>query len=66
MKAIVVLNGQFYSGENTKENKLTFSHKRSDAVIIDERRLRFIIKTITNWFMDEEIVLKRLEVQDIV
>ncbi|MCO1599770.1 hypothetical protein [Desulfosporosinus nitroreducens] len=66
MKAIVVLNGQFYSGENTEENKLTFSSKRSDAVIIDERRLRFIIKTITNWFMDEEIVLKRLEVLDIV
>jgi len=66
MKAIVVLNGQFYSGENTEENKLTFTPERSEAVIIDERRLRFIIKTITNWFMDGEIVLKRLEVLDIV
>lgn len=62
MKAIVVMNGQFYTGENTEENKLNFSPERSKAVVVDERRLRYITQTVLRWFMGGEIELKRLEI----
>lgn len=62
MKARVVLNGQYYTGENVQENKLIFSPNRSEAVVVDERRLRFITQSILRWFMDGEIVLQRLEI----
>lgn len=62
MNAIVVLNGQFYSGENAQENKLTFSPHRSKAVVVDERRLRYITQTALRWFMGGEIVLNRFEI----
>ena len=56
------MNGQFYSGENTQENKLNFSPERSKAVIVDERRLRYITQTVLNWSMWGTIELKRLEI----
>ena len=62
MKAIVVMNGQFYSGEDTKENKLNFCQERANAVAVDERRVRFIVRTILGWFMSGEIKLQRLEI----
>lgn len=62
MKAIVVMNGQFYSGENAEENTLTFSQNRSEAVVVDERRVRFIIQSILRWNMSGEISLRRLEI----
>lgn len=65
MKAIVVMNGQFYSGEDTQENKLNFSPDRSKAVVVDERRLRFITRSVLGWFMAGEIQLKRLEILEI-
>lgn len=65
MKAIVVMNGQFYSGENAQENKLNFSPDRSKAVVVDERRLRFITRSVLGWFMAGEIELKRLEILEI-
>jgi len=65
MKALVVMNGEFYAGENTRENKLIFIPDRSKAVVVDERRLRFIIQSIHRWFMTGEIKLKRLEILEI-
>ncbi len=62
VKALIVLNGQYYAGENTQENKLIFNPKRSEAVVVDERRLRFITQSILRWFMNGEIELKRLEI----
>jgi len=62
MNAIVVMNGQFYSGENVQDNKLNFSPDRSKAVLVDERRLRFITQSVLRWFMNGEIELKRLEI----
>lgn len=62
MKAIVVMNGQFYAGENAQENTLTFSPDRSKAVIVDERRLRFIVQSVLRWNMSGEIELRRLEI----
>ncbi|EHQ92163.1 hypothetical protein [Desulfosporosinus youngiae] len=62
MKALVVLNGLYYAGENTQENKLIFRPNRSEAVVVDERRLRFIVQSILRWFMDRDIALQRLEI----
>ncbi|KLU66735.1 hypothetical protein DEAC_c14030 [Desulfosporosinus acididurans] len=66
MKHLLVLNGQYYSGENAAENKLVFKEGRSNAVAIDERRLRYLIQTIIGWFMSGEIELKRIEVLKVV
>jgi len=62
MKAIVVMNGQFYAGENTKGDMLNFSPDRKRAVKVDDRRLRFITQSVLRWFMNGEIELKRLEI----
>lgn len=62
MKAIVVMNGQFYAGENTQDNTLVFSPERSKAVAVDDRRLRYITQTVLRWSMDRVIELKRLEI----
>lgn len=62
MKHLLVLNGKYYAGENTKENKLVFELERSKAVPVDEERLKFIVSTISGWVTDNEIQLKRLEV----
>lgn len=62
MKAIIVMNGQFYTGENTEDNTLNFSPDKSKAVIVDERRLRYITQTVLRWFMGGEIVLNRFEI----
>jgi len=62
VKSIVVMNGQFYSGENTKDNKLLFNPDRTKAVEVDERRLRFITQTVLRWFMNREIDLERFEI----
>jgi len=65
MKAIVVMNGQFYSGENARDNKLNFSPERSKAVVVDERRLRDITKSVFNWSLDGTIDLRRFEVLEV-
>lgn len=62
MKHLVVLNGQYFAGKNTKDNKLVFVPDRSKAVKVDEKQLRFIIDSIYEWFMAGEIELKRVEV----
>jgi len=62
MKAIVVMNGQFYAGENTQDNTLVFNPDRSKAVEVDERRLRYITQTVLRWSMDKVIELQRLEI----
>ncbi len=62
MKAIIVMNGQFYSGENDQDNTLNFSPDRTKAVEVDERRLRYITQTVLNWSMWGTIELKRLEI----
>ena len=63
MKAIVVMNGQFYAGETVGEDhKLNFSPNRSKAVVVDERRLRYLTQVVFNWSMSGEIVLKRFEI----
>ncbi|EGW36479.1 hypothetical protein [Desulfosporosinus sp. OT] len=66
MKHLLVFNGQYYAGENTEDNKLIFVSERSNAMPIDERRLRYIMQTIFNWFMAREIELKRIEVLKVV
>ena len=60
MESIVVMNGQFYAGENA--NKLNFSTNRKQAVIVDERRLRYITQSVLRWSMNREIELKRFEI----
>ncbi|EGW39186.1 hypothetical protein [Desulfosporosinus sp. OT] len=62
MKALIVLNGKYYAGENEKENKLVFEPERSKAVPVDEERLKFIVNAISGWVMDDEIQLGRLEI----
>lgn len=62
MKAIVVLNGQYYCGENKEDNKLVFLPERAKAVAIDEKRLRFIVQSIYHWFRSGDIQLQRLEI----
>lgn len=62
MKALVVLNGDYYAGENKDENKLIFIPERAKAVPVDEKRLKFIIDAISGWVMNDVIQLKRLEV----
>jgi len=62
MKAIIVMNGQFYSGENAEDNTLNFSPDRSNAVAVDERRVRYITQTVLNWSMWGTIELQRLEI----
>lgn len=66
MKAIVVLNGEFYSGENTEENTLIFSPHRKQAVVVDDRRLRYIMQTVVGWSVNGVKELKRLEVLKVV
>jgi hypothetical protein len=61
-KSLVVLNGQYYCGENKEENKLVFLPERSKAIRVDERRVRFIIQSILRWNMSGEISLRRLEI----
>lgn len=61
-KAIIVMNGQFYAGEDTQNNTLVFTPDRSKAVIVDERRLRYITNTVFRWFMAGVIELKRFEI----
>jgi len=61
-RSLVVLNGQYYAGENKEDNKLVFESERAKAVAIDERRLRFIIGSIYYWFKSGEVELKRLEI----
>jgi len=65
MKAIVVMNGQFYAGENARDNKLNFSPDRKKAVIVDDRRLRQITKSVFNWSLDGTIELRRFEVLEV-
>ena len=66
MKAIVVMNGQFYSGESVGEDhKLNFSPDRSKAVVVDQRRLRYIVNSILRWFMADNIKLQRLEILEV-
>jgi len=65
MKAIVVLNGQFYSGENAEDNMLMFDNDRKNAIVVDERRVRFIAQSILRWFMGGTIELKRLEILEV-
>ena len=62
MKAIVVMNGEFYCGENIEKNELNFTPDRSKAVAVDERRLRYITQAVLRWFMSGVIELKRLEI----
>jgi hypothetical protein len=64
-KSIVVLNGEFYAGENTQENKLIFSPDRRKAVLVDERRERYITQTVSWWNMSGERKLKRYEVLEV-
>jgi hypothetical protein len=64
-KSIVVLNGEFYAGENTKENKLIFSPDRKKAVLVDERRERYITQTVSWWNTSGERKLKRLEIIEV-
>jgi len=61
-RSLIVLNGQYYAGENKEENKLVFLPERAKAVAIDERRLRFIVQSIYYWFRSGEIELNRLEI----
>lgn len=61
-RSLVVLNGQYYAGENKEENKLVFLPERAKAVAIDGRRLRFIIQSIYFWFRSGEVELQRLEI----
>jgi 5-keto 4-deoxyuronate isomerase len=61
-RSLVVLNGQYYCGENKEDNKLVFHPERAKAVAIDERRLRFIVQSIYYWFRSGEIQLQRLEI----
>lgn len=63
MKAIVVMNGQFYAGQN--DNKLNFSPDRKEAVIVDDRRLRDITKAVFNWGLDGAVDLRRFEVLEV-
>lgn len=62
MKALVVLNGQYYAGENVRENKLIFNPERAKAVPVDEQRLKFIMWAISGWVTDDEIELGRIEI----
>lgn len=62
MKAFVVMNGEYYCGENVEENKLNFSPDRSKAVVVDERRVSFIVQSILRWFLSGEIQMQRLEI----
>lgn len=62
MKSFVVMNGQYYAGEDTQNNKLNFCHGRANAVAVDQRRVRFIVRTILGWVMSGEIELNRLEI----
>jgi len=62
MRSLVVLNGQYYAGENKEDNKLMFRPSRSKAVAVDERRVRFIVQSILRWFMNQDITLQRLEI----
>ncbi len=64
-KSIIVLNGEFYAGENTQEDKLIFSPDRKKAVLVDERRERFITQTVSGWNMSGERKLKRLEIIEV-
>lgn len=61
-RSLIVLNGQYYAGENKEDNKLVFESERDKAVAIDERRLRFIVRTICGWFISGEVPLQRLEI----
>lgn len=65
MKQLIVLNGQFYCGENKEDNKLMFDPDRSKAVAVDGRRVRFIVHNIYGWFRANEIKLQRLEILDV-
>jgi hypothetical protein len=62
MKSLIVLNGEYYAGENTEDNTLVFLPDRKNAVVVDERRVRFIIQSILRWNMSGEISLRRLEI----
>jgi len=62
MKAIVVMNGQFYCGENAEKNTLDFTPDRSKAVVVDERRRRFITQCVLRWSMEGTIQLERFEI----
>ena len=65
MKAIVVMNGEFYAGENVEDNKLNFSPDRKKAVMVDDIRLRFITQSVLNWSINGTIKLKRFEILEI-
>ncbi|KUO77218.1 MAG: hypothetical protein APF81_08375 [Desulfosporosinus sp. BRH_c37] len=65
MKARIVLNGEFYAGEDKEKNKLIFSPDRRKAVLVDERRERFITQTVLGWNMSGERKLKRYEVLEV-
>ncbi|WP_407310967.1 hypothetical protein [Desulfosporosinus sp. SB140] len=62
MKALVVLNGQYYAGKNDQDNKLIFELERAKAVPVDDEGLKFIVQTVAEWVVDNEIELKRLEI----
>ncbi|KUO70164.1 MAG: hypothetical protein APF81_03830 [Desulfosporosinus sp. BRH_c37] len=65
MKQLIVLNGQFYCGENKEDNKLMFDPDRSKAIEVDERRVRYIVHNIYGWYRYREIKLQRLEIIDV-
>ena len=60
--SIIVMNGQFYSGETLNPRQINFSPDRKKAVEVDERRARYIVRNILGWFMAENFPLQRLEI----
>lgn len=60
--SIIVMNGQFYSGETTEPRQINFTPDRKKAVEVDERRARYIVRNILGWFMAENFPLQRLEI----
>ncbi|HBV87021.1 MAG TPA: hypothetical protein DEF42_10305 [Desulfosporosinus sp.] len=62
MKALVVLNGQYFAGKNELDNKLIFEPERTKAMPVDDKDLKFIVQTVAGWVADNEIELHRLEI----
>jgi len=60
--SIIVMNGQFYSGETSEPRQINFTPDRKKAVEVDERRARYIVRNILGWFMAENFPLQRLEI----
>jgi len=62
IRSLIVMNGQFYSGETLEPRQINFTPDRKQAVEVDERRARYIVRNILGWFMAKNFPLQRLEI----